>query len=483
MDATQALALTEKLYQKLLAQREKVERFDDYYEGKHPLKFASREWADFHKNRYQEFADNWCGVVVDALNERLRVSDLRVTQDSSNEERALWAAMQRAEFAIQSSQGFLQTITSSTSSALVWPDRDGTPTLAWEHPSEMYVRHEAATGRATAALKAWTDDEREYATLYTPEAIWKWQRRGDIVITKGQTRGGVHVSVRSIASIGTWEPRQDADDNVWPVPNKLGVLPVVDVPNRPRLKRGPISDISGVMAMQDALNLLWSFLFSSADHASLSARVVLGAKPPMVPILDAEGQVVGQRPVDMRELAHDRLFFVEGENAKIAQWDAADLTAFTKVIEVAIGHISSQNRIPAHYFISNSGLSNINGETLIATETPLVKKAEEFQLFTSGRIAQIAALFARIQGEAGLADSLSGSAIKWANPAIRSEAQLADALTKWAGIGYPFEYLMELHGVSPEDRTRILEMRKAEQSDPDVAAIVDRLGNASAFGG
>ena len=56
-------------------------------------------------------------------------------------------------------------------------------------------------------------------------------------------------------------------------------------------------------------------------------------------------------------------------------------------------------------------------------------------------------------------------------------AQLADALLKKRQVGYPFEYLMELEDVSPADRDRILEMKRREQSDPDVQAIVDRLGN------
>lgn len=232
MDASQALALTEKLYQKLIAQREQAERFDDYYEGKHPLKFASREWSDFHKNRYQEFADNWCGVVVDALNERLRVVGIQASPEHDRQQAALWDAMRRAQFSMKSAQGFLQTITSSVSAAVVWADRTGTPTLSWEHPSEMYVQHDIATGEATAALKVWTDDESEFATLYTPKALWKWRRRGDIVVTNGQTRSGVHVSTRTIASIGAWEPREDAGDDVWPTPNPLGVLPVVELPNR-----------------------------------------------------------------------------------------------------------------------------------------------------------------------------------------------------------------------------------------------------------
>ena len=119
----------------------------------------------------------------------------------------------------------------------------------------------------------------------------------------------------------------------------------------------------------------------------------------------------------------------------------------------------------------------MNGDTLTATETPLVKKAEEFQLFTSDPLSEIFKLMAQAQGSGSYAAAITPSSIKWKNPAIRSDAQLADALLKKRQIGYPFEYLMELEDVGPDDRERILEMKKREQSDPDVQAIVDRLGN------
>lgn len=65
---------------------------------------------------------------------------------------------------------------------------------------------------------------------------------------------------------GGWKPREIADEP-WPLPNPLGVVPVVEIMNRPRIGMNPISEIDGVIAMQDAINAMWSYLFANADQA------------------------------------------------------------------------------------------------------------------------------------------------------------------------------------------------------------------------
>jgi hypothetical protein len=330
--------------------------------------------------------------------------------------------------------------------------------MTWEHPAQVYVETAADNPRVrTAAIKAWVDDATECATLYTPDEVWKFQR------TTVPTSGLI---LPPSYSAGGWLPRQPDGDDTWPVPNPLGEVPIVEVQNRPRLGREPMSDIQGARAMQDAVNLLWAFLFAAADHASMPGRVIMGQEPPKLPILDENGQKIGEKAVDIKDLQHGRFLWLTGQNTKIAEFTAAKLDVFTQVIEIGVGHLGAQTRTPAHYFIANKGLSNVNGETLTATETPLVKKTEEFTLFSSGSIRDIFRLSALVRNAKALADSITASSILWKNAGIRSESQLADALSKKKQIGYPFEYLLELDGVGPNDRDRIMAMVRAEQEDP-----------------
>jgi hypothetical protein len=238
------------------------------------------------------------------------------------------------------------------------------------------------------------------------------------------------------------------------------MVPVVELPNRPTLKGDPISEIEGVMPMQDAINLLWAYLFLAADYASMKARVVTGAEPPEVPILDKDGKLVGTRPLDLKDFAEKRIAFLKGEHATIDEWDAAQLDVFTNVIEIAVQHIAAQTRTPQHYLVSNTDRP---AAALEAQEIGLTKKAGEFITFTDPALREVLRLVALVRGDQALAEKARLATINWANPAIRSESQLADSLSKKKEIGYPLEYLLEVDGKSPSDIKRIMGMAKAEQ--------------------
>lgn len=483
MDTARALAMTKKLYAELETRRPEVEEFDDYYEGKHPLQFASREWSEFHKDRYAGFSDNWCATIPDAAAERIRVIGLSSGGELTDSEKRFADVLDRLDFNLKANQGFLESLTAKRSFILVWGKKgtDYEPTLTWEHPSQAIVSYDPETGAPVAALKAWVDGSAEFATLYTATEVWKFQR------TLEKARQYRHIVAdgviipahveREIIASANWEPRQPSTDDTWPIVNPLGVVPLIEIPNRSRLQRGPVSDIHGAKAMQDAINFLWGLTFAAADHASLPGRVVMGQQPPKIPILDKDGQQVGEKDIDIKDLQHGRMLWLTGQNAKIGEFTRANLATFTDVIEIAIGHMSAQTRVPAHYFIANTGMSNINGETLTATETPLVKKVEDFQLNVSGPLARAFSVLARVIGDEGLAASIRPSWVRWANAGIRSESQLVDALLKRSQIGYPFEAILQMEGLSPSRISEIMEMKQREKSDPDIAVLADRMSS------
>jgi hypothetical protein len=166
----------------------------------------------------------------------------------------------------------------------------------------------------------------------------------------------------------------------------------------------------------------------------------------------------------MKDLREKRLMFITGENAKIDAWKAAALDVFTDTIDVAVGHIASQTRTPPTYLVTKTGMSNVNGEGLKASEIGLNKKVLEFQTFASAAMREVNRLIALVKDQPALAEAIQLARVTWMNPEIRSEAQLADMLVKKRSIGYPFKYLLELDGVAPGDIDRIVKMREAEDA-------------------
>ena len=468
----QALSWVERLYERIAGRQDEVDRFDRYYRGEQRLVMASDIWAEFHAKRYSQFADNWCGVVTDAPAQRLKPAGLSLDADMGNvseAERTLWGDWLRNDMERQSQQGILETLKSRRSFILVW-GRDGEPVMSWEDPSQVAVAYDPETRDRVAAVKTWVDDDTEYATLYTADELWKWSRplRQDVGLV-------IPPGMRSAMDRGGWEPREVAGET-FPLRHPLGSVPIVEVRNRGPLRGDPLSEIGGVVPMQDAINLLWAYLFASADHASFPARVVMGMEAPSIPKLDEDGVDTGQRiPVDLKSLANGRLLFLneEGASPTIDQWEAAKLDVFTDVIEVAVGHIAAQTRTPQHYLILGRNANPAAAEALTAAEAGLNAKVQDLQLFLGADVREAFRLAALVRGDRALAESVAQGSIVWEDSENRSEAQKADAATKWKSVGMPLEPLVEKYwSRDPKEVERIMAAAEAEADDPTMARIM-----------
>lgn len=467
MDYSAALNLTMTLHARLAKRRPNIDILERYYRGEHPLKYATQEWQAAHAERYQDFSDNWCGVVGSAPGERTELYGFRLGEDGENlssDERDLMYAWEVNEGPAQSSQGFLMSTIAKRSAVIVWGDEDDEPVMTWERPDQVIVDYAPENPRKRrSALKTWVEDGVEFATLYTPDEVWKWKRD----TTPTMTESGLHIASTGPV-VGTWIPR-DAEGEPWPLANPMGRVPVVEFPNRPTLGGEPLSDIEGTMAMQNAINLLWAYLFNAADYASMPTRVVMGHAPPKIPILDENGQKIGEKAVDSKALTMARMQWLTGENVKIGQWDPAKLDVFTDTIQVAIKHVAAQTRTPI--YLIHGELGNVNGETLTGLDAPLNAKVREAHKFYRSPMREVFSLFALVKGNKPLADQCRVGDVQWKNPEVRSDAQVSDAAVKDKQVGWPFEAILERrYGLSQQQIARILEQRTAEvelmNSDP-----------------
>ncbi|MBB4072056.1 phage portal protein [Canibacter oris] len=479
MDAQDALKTVNRLYSRLLNRRTRVAKEASYYRGEQPLNFATEEWRKANKERYASFSDNWVAPVANAELERIEHTGLKLDEtEYGGAAKKLWEQWQINEMAMQSSSGFLASLNHSISYVLVWPgEEDGEVDITWETPSQVEVEYDWFNPRKrVAAIKSWQDDKHEFVNLYTADEVWKFERKRGLRAYEGDSQA--KQAAPSSFTSGGWQPR-DVPGEPWPLTNYMGEVPIVPMPNRPVLGEDPISEIRGAMAMQDAINLLWAYLFLAADYASMEARVVLGSGPPTIPILNDAGEIIGSRPVDLGELREKRIMYIPNGDAKIDSWPAAQLEPFTEVIEMAIGHICAQSRTPPSYLLTRRGMSNVNGEGLKASEIGLVKKVIEFERVITPHLREVYRLIGLAKDDKKLADAARLATIRWADPEIRSEAQLADMLLKKKAIGYPLEYLMELDGLDPTTIERVLAMAEQEQQVEQAKTLVEGALNAA----
>lgn len=454
----EAVRILNRLTAELDSRRNDVETFDAAYAGEHKLQFASQDFQEFFAKRYTKFSDNWCGIVADAPHERLEITGFRLDGQDKGDD-GLWRAWRDNDADALSDLAFLDAIIGKRTYALVWGDAEERARITWEHPSQAIVSYDPETRQRVAGAKVWADESTEFATLYLPDSVWKFSRER---VNNGRTPSGLYVP----SPEGGWEKRQPASDDTWPLRNPLGVVPLVEYPNRPRLAGEPMSDIKGTLAMQHAINLLWSQMFLAADNASWPQRVVMGAEMPTIPILDENGNEVGERPIDLKKFALDRAVWLEDPNAKIGSWEAAKLDAWTDIIEVAVGHIAAQSRTPAHYMLIGGTIANVPEGGLKALETGLASRTREKTQHFGRAARETAALVALVEDEPAKADAIRRGEVMWRDVENRSDAQRADALQKKRAIGYPIQYLLELDGLPPQEIKRVMDMIEQEQSDP-----------------
>jgi len=456
----EAVTILNKLAAELSKRQTDVDELDKAYRGEFRLHYASDDFREFFADRYRLFSDNWCGIVADAPHERLEITGIRLKGDESGDA-GLWDAWRENDADAFSDLAMLDAIVAKRSFALVWGDADDTPTITWEHPSQAIVGYDPETRARVAGAKVWADDDLEYATLYLPDEVWKFQRPR---VRNNVTESGLYVPSLE----GDWEPRAEGV-----IPNPLGKVPLVEFANRPRLMGEPFSDIQGTLAMQRAINLLWAQLFTAADYASFPQRVILGAEMPTVPILDASGNEVGERPIDLKKFAVNRAVWLEDPATKIDQWDAADLKAYTDIIEIAVGHIAAQTRTPAHYLLIGGTIANVSGDAMKALETGLVQRTQEKTQHFGRAARDVFELVALAQDEPGKAAVVRGGQVLWADVENRSDAQTADAALKDSQIGLPLRYILEKrYGLSPTEIERVMAMKRDEGMDPVLSQVL-----------
>lgn len=494
--AEQALEWVENLYQRLMDRRPAIEKAFRYFDGDQPLSYASDHWKKFHEDRYRNFADNWCGIVGHSPVDRLRIDGFRLGSKAdrlTSEEQQLWADWNRNDLEAQSSQGFLASTIAKRSFVLVWGNENDEPVVSWEHPEQVVVDYAPGTRIRRAALKAWIDGRTEYATLYLADGVYKFERPTWLTEEERNRLRDRDFTLPSSLSAGGWKVRE-VDGESWPLPNPLGEVSIVEWPNRPQLNGEPLSDIAGTMAMQDAINVLWAYLFNAADHASMAARVVTGAEPPKVPVLDNSGQIVGSQPAKLEDLENGRLLFLpgkkEGANPSIDQWDAAKLDVFTDVITQAVTHIAAQTQTPGHYLIASENYANLNGDALTAAEVPLSTKVVNAQISGYNPAAkETARLMAKVRGNDRMADVIAETNgrkfVHWKNPAMHSLSQVGDAASKARSNGMSLHTVLEeFYGMSePEierEKRRIREEQASALASLDPATLSAMNGETSA---
>jgi hypothetical protein len=434
-----------RLHAEIIHRRPMLDLFDDYYEGDHPLPWLSSRARDEFRRILRMTRSNLMGLVIDATAERLALEGFRLPGAEAADPK-MWSMWKANNLDEDFDQGILDALIGGTAYTLVQPNGTDTPDIFVEHASQAIVAYAPGSNRrkAIAGLKVWVDDWTGLlcATLDVNIDGAQW-------IYKFQAKAPKN-GVDDVARRTQWDRRIVAGEP-WPVRNPLGEVALTEIPNNPRLLTGGRSEIKDVTDAQDRINKTIADRLMTQDFGAFPA--LFGSGVP---------EDEGTEPIDF---GPGRVVTTDVAETRWWQMSPAPLDPFSAAKREDAKDISSRTRVPAQYLLGE--MSNVNGETLRASESGLVAKCRQ-RIRPFGGAAVETMRKARIAAGLPAADARMESL--WRNPEFRTEGEITDAAVKQLQAGIRDQRAArEFVGMS---QTEIAQIEgREDQLDPAAARI------------
>lgn len=528
--ADEALNLVNVLAKRLDDRAPKIEKYERYYEGRHNLRFATRKYREAFGALFREFADNWCGVIVDSTVERMRVEGFRFPGGEDEETPFLNPAAPEPPNLRKAEGGSACGGCTMFSNGTCWgygnyPVRPGQVCDSFEASGSAVVPEAVAEAMETSDAEAWQIWQRNNLDMYSDIAhetmlvtghayVIVGPREGDNdaplitvehpleVITQHAAGDPKHITAAlkrwwdeetgvtyatlytpykvyryqgtnestEVRTVGaqSWIPRRGAE---FESDNPFdGVVPVVPLTNRQKLNGAGRSELIDLIPLQDAVNKLTNDMLVASEFSAFRQRILTGMEIPE----DEHGNII---PDFDLKASINRLLVIKDEDAKVHEFGVTDLSNYVTGIEHLRDSMAAISRTPPQYLIGK--VVNVSGEALKAAESGLVQKVKRRARFTGEGWEEVMRLAFLLAGNSGKAEAYDAETI-WGNPEIMSDAAMADSLAKWAGLGVPKQALWERGGASPTEVRRWLQLRAQEPPEEGAAPVLAAMVAASA---
>jgi Phage portal protein, SPP1 Gp6-like len=453
-DRTPEEKIRDRLLGRLRAELPSRSSYVAWYRGDGPVPAPPKKYSRAYAHFRSMSTNAWPRLVVDSLAQRIKMIGVDVGDDDTNLE--IWNLLRANRFDSDQRLVTIDSLTTGTSYVSVFPSsvEPAFPRIVPESSLTTVTESAPADRRETvAALKVWYDEVARlwHSTLYLPDEIYKWSSSEPDETKPYATEDDDIVSETSklpnlpVEDRFAWSART-VDDEAWPAPNVLGVVPIVAVPNRPDVYTpvfgvSEIGDLEPILKRADKLTL---DLMLASELASFRQRWATGLDVPK----DSEG-----KPVEPFHVALDRLWVSTSPETAFGDFGATDLGPYL--------------RVPSYYLVSPSLVNPPSAEAMRAAEAGLVAKVRDQATSFGEAYEKVVRLALRIAGvDISEPEALT---IEWADPETKSDAQLADAAVKWKEVGVPADEIWRRLGATPRD---IVEWRQKAAAETALTALL-----------
>ncbi len=449
LDETEAKAKLADHCEHLTVRARKYELIESYRKGEHPIpQIIQRAKVTRAYRMLMEFAEtNYAKLIVNAAASRLQIGGLRSPDKKVSD--AAWEVWQENRMDAESKRGNDTVVAHGRTFALIWPQKgDLRPQITLEDPATVIVEYrEGSLYERVAATRRWVDDDDvPHATLYTPDALYKF-----IGPKHSSGQGGTR-----------WEPR-GVDGEPWPLPNKYGLVPAVEIATGRSQGRGRFGsacgDLEDHLSHLDRINILEFLRLVIAFTAGFPIRAVIGDKI----IKDDDG-----KPIAPFELAADIIAQFEDPKVKLQEIAATDLKAFGEALDRDVESLAGVSMTPS-YYLRSIPIQNVNADAIRASDAPLNSRVADHQPEMGEGYEEVARVAGKMLPKP--VELAPSAEIRWLNRESRSLSEKADAATKLKEI-LPRQVIWEIVFDATQDeitRWESMEMSNALAGLLDIA--------------
>lgn len=343
-----------RLCKALDARTKGVQTCEDWYAGDHPIPAPPPGTAAEVDRRARAAFDEMARLAITNLippivkepAKKLRVEGFTFGETATSTDVEAWRIWQRNYLDADAPMAFHQAVKTGQAFGIVWADKNGLATIDLEDPTMVIVAYEpGGRRRRRSALKRWVDEDgNSYATLYTPDAIYKFWSPGGATAAVLTWNGATY---DPSAASGGWEPRL-VDGEAWPLNNPLGVVPVVELKvnasMKPSTYGGGVSQFAGQIREQRKINTTVMNMLITLENQAFRQRWSTNWDYPLLP--DGTPDLT-----TMAKFSAARIAAFEGDGVKVGEFAQADFRPFLDVLTYFTKIIAFSSSTPPHAFL------------------------------------------------------------------------------------------------------------------------------------
>jgi hypothetical protein len=406
--------------------RPRLERIDAYVQGHHDGPYMPPQADDEYRLLAKRAVSNWMPLLVGTPAQALYVDSFRrgttVTEPVRAEPLPEWKHWQNSRLDARQTSVHRGALAYGHSFTLTEKTKAG-------------VRTKGLSPLRTAALyEDPANDDTPYAALTVtrkpaadlPGRARMWDGSHEYAVTFKGYLDETSIRAQAVGRHGASE------------------CPVTRFAAAVDLEGRTVGVVEPMIPLQNRINQSVFDLLVAQTYGSFKVRTATGMAPPlqMEPVHadenDPTSEVIDWRPKvgeDGRpipaaiNLNAKRFLFAEDPEVRFGTLDETPLAGFIASIDMSIRHLSAVSQTPPHHLLGQ--IANLSAEALLAAETALSRKIEEFRRMFGESWERVFRLAAELDGNTSSAADLAGEVI-WRDMEMKSLAQSADGLGKLA---------------------------------------------------